>query len=62
MDRNEIAKQLHRLGRSDHKHLAALERNRAERCELLCSVAQSPEAALSGDVVPTVIEPKDSKK
>jgi hypothetical protein len=59
MDRDEIAQKLAALGKSDRKHLKALERNREERCAILTTVVESGEAALSPSVVPTVIEPKD---
>ena len=59
MDHNKIAKALDRLGRSDKKHLAALERNRAERCALLTEVVESGAAGLSPDTVETVVQPKD---
>lgn len=59
MDANEVAKKLDRLGRSDKKHLAALERNRAERCALLTEVVESDAAGLSPDTVATVVQPKD---
>lgn len=59
MDADEVAKALAKLGKSDFKHIAALERNRVERCELLCALVESGQAGLSPTVAPLVVEPKD---
>lgn len=61
MNRNAIAKQLSAFGRREHALMKQLARVQAERCALLCEVAQAEETALDREVVPTVIEPKDDK-
>lgn len=60
MNERAISERLAALGRSDMKHLAKLEANRAERCELLRQAAQLACDAghLDGEVTANVIEPK----
>jgi len=58
-ERNALAKELADLGRSDARHLAKLEANRARRCEILTSIVTHPDAAVSDDVIAYATAPKD---
>lgn len=59
MDKNEIAKELSKLGRQEARIMAKLSVVQAKRCEVLQSVAQSDEVDLSPDVAALTVAPKD---
>lgn len=55
----EIARELGKLGRSDAKLLAKLERNRARRCEVLHDLMQLDRQHLDDETVIAAAAPKN---
>jgi hypothetical protein len=59
MDKNEIARDLAKLGKQEARLMAKLTEVQAERCALLQEVAQ--EASLEPEVVALSVAPKDDR-
>jgi hypothetical protein len=55
----DIARELGKLGRSDAKLMAKLERNRARRCDLLTDLMQLDREHLDDDTVIAAAAPKN---